>query len=256
MKKFFETKGYEFYVDLGKLIYFSKNVVKNIFEKPSERDELLRQMYLCGYKSLPLISITAFIVGLVLSVQSYPILSTLGAEMWLPGMVLVSVVRELGPVLTALIFTGKVASGFSAELATMRVTEQIEALEVSGINVMKYLVSTRVLAAFFMVPVLVLYTDFVAFIGAYFGMYNVENISFSLYLKKAFDFMSFSDFFPAFIKTFLFGFAIGIIACYRGYYAQHGTKGVGNSVNIAVVQSSLAIFIIDLIVVQISNLIL
>jgi len=256
MKKFIENKSYYFYADFGKLFDFSYDVIKNAFEKPSERKELLKQMYLCGYKSLPLISVTAFIVGLVLSVQSYPVLSTLGAEMWLPGMVLVSVVRELGPVLTALIFTGKVASGFSAELATMKVTEQIDALEVSGINVIKYLVATRVFASFFMLPVLVLYTDFVSFIGAYAGMYNLENLSFSLYIKKAFDFMSFSDFFPAFIKTFLFGYAIGIIACYRGYYTTHGTKGVGNSVNIAVVQSSLAIFIIDLIVVQISNLIL
>jgi len=256
MKKYLKARAYDFYVDIGKLIYFTRDVVKAVFEKPSEKEELFRQMFLCGYKSLPLISITAFIVGLVLSVQSYPVLSTLGAEMWLPSMVLISVVRELGPVLTALIFAGRVASGFSAELATMRVTEQIEALEVSGINVIKYLVSTRVFAAFFMVPVLVLYTDFVSFVGAYFGMYNVENISFSLYIKKAFDFMSFSDFIPAFFKTFLFGFVIGVIACYRGYYAQHGTKGVGNSVNMAVVQSSLAIFIIDLIVVQITNLIL
>ncbi|HJX70524.1 MAG TPA: ABC transporter permease, partial [Bacteroidales bacterium] len=164
--------------------------------------------------------------------------------------------REIGPVITALIFTGRVASGYGAELSSMRVTEQIDAMEVSGINPVKYLVVTRVMAATLMVPVLVIYSDGIALVGSFIGINIQSSITFQLFLKNAFDSVHFYDIIPATIKTFFFGFAIGVISCYKGYYTGRGTAGVGFAANSAVVSSSLAVFVIDLIVVQLTELII
>jgi phospholipid/cholesterol/gamma-HCH transport system permease protein len=246
----------DFFVDLGSLTRFTGRVIGQSFRKTSEFKEFLRQAYYVGYKSLPLVGITAFILGLVLTLQTRPVMADLGAEAWLPGMVIVSIIREIGPVITALIFTGRVASGFGAELSSMRVTEQIDAMEVSGINPVKYLVVTRVMAATLMVPLLVFYSDGIAFIGSFIGVNIQSSITFRLFLKNAFDSVHFYDIIPATIKTFFFGFAIGIISCYKGYYTNRGTAGVGFAANSAVVSSSLAVFVIDLLVVQLTELII
>jgi phospholipid/cholesterol/gamma-HCH transport system permease protein len=177
-----------------------------------------------------------------------------GAESWLPGMVSVSIVREIGPVITALICAGKIGSGIGAELGSMRVTEQIDAMEVSGTNPMNYLVVTRVLAATFMIPILVLYSDFISFYGSYVAVNMHDFVSLRLFLNLSFDSLHFYDVIPATIKTFFFGFAIGIIGCYKGYFSENGTEGVGKAANSAVVISSLAIFIMDLIAVQLADL--
>ena len=246
----------KFFIDLGGLARFTGNVIRQALKRSSEFREFLKQAYYVGYKSLPLVGITAFILGLVLTLQTRPVMADLGAEAWLPGMVIVSIIREIGPVITALIFAGRVASGYGAELSSMRVTEQIDALEVSGINPVKYLVVTRVMAATLMVPVLVIYSDALAFIGSFLGVNIQSSISFQLFIKNAFDSVHFYDILPATIKTFFFGFAIGVISCYKGYYTNKGTAGVGFAANTAVVSSSLAIFIIDLIVVQITELLI
>jgi phospholipid/cholesterol/gamma-HCH transport system permease protein len=193
-------------------------------------------------------------MGLVLTLQSKPVLEEFGAESWLPGMVSVSIVREIGPVITALICAGKVGSGIGAELGSMRVTEQIDAMEVSGTNPMNYLVVTRVLATTFMIPILVFYADAVSFYGSYLAVNLQGFISWPLFLNLAFDPLHFYDLIPATIKTFFFGFAIGIIGCYKGYYSEKGTEGVGKAANSAVVISSLVIFIMDLIAVQLAEL--
>jgi phospholipid/cholesterol/gamma-HCH transport system permease protein len=246
----------DFFIDLGSLARFTGKVIRQVFKKSSEFKEFLRQAYYVGNKSLPLVGITAFILGLVLTLQTRPVLADLGAESWLPGMVIVSIIREIGPVITALIFAGRVASGYGAELSSMRVTEQIDAMEVSGINPVKYLVVTRVLAATLMVPLLVIYSDGIAFIGSFLGVNIQGSISFRLFLKNAFDSVHFYDIIPATIKTFFFGFAIGVISCYKGYYTDRGTAGVGFAANSAVVASSLAVFIIDLIAVQLTELLI
>ena len=246
----------EFFIDLGGLARFTGNVIRQALKSSSEFREFLKQAYYVGYRSLPLVGITAFILGLVLTLQTRPVMAELGAEVWLPGMVIVSIIREIGPVITALIFAGRVASGYGAELSSMRVTEQIDALEVSGINPVKYLVVTRVMAATLMVPVLVIYSDALAFIGSFLGVNIQSSISFQLFIKNAFDSVHFFDIIPATIKTFFFGFAIGVISCYKGYYTNKGTAGVGFAANSAVVSSSLAIFIIDLIVVQLTELLI
>jgi phospholipid/cholesterol/gamma-HCH transport system permease protein len=261
MESIRQEEGYagqitDFFIDLGNLTGFACKVIRQSFKKSVEFREFLRQSYDVGYRSLPLVGITAFILGLVLTLQTRPVLADLGAEAWLPGMVIVSIIREIGPVITSLIFAGRVASGYGAELSSMRVTEQIDAMEVSGINPVKYLVVTRVLAATLMVPILVIYSDAIAFIGSYLGVNIQSSVSVHLFIKNAFDSVHFYDILPATIKTFFFGFAIGIISCYKGYYTDKGTAGVGIAANSAVVVSSLAVFIIDLLVVQLTELII
>jgi phospholipid/cholesterol/gamma-HCH transport system permease protein len=163
-------------------------------------------------------------------------------------------VREIGPVITALIFAGKIGSSIGAELGSMRVTEQIDAMEVSGTNPFKYLVVTRILASTLMLPVLAILSDAISLYGSYLGVNIRATTSFDLFFRQVFDALSFSDVWPAVIKTFFFGFAVGLVGCYKGYHSKRGTEGVGRSANSAVVVSSLLVFIIDLIVVQITDL--
>ncbi len=218
-----------------------------------EIDELLAQCYTIGYRSFPLIGLTGFIIGLVLTMQLRPSLILYGVESQLPVMVGIAIVREIGPVITALIFAGKIGSSIGAELGSMKVTEQIDAMEVSGTNPFKYLVATRVAAATLMLPVLTITGDAIALYGAYIGV-NIRSVtSFNLFFTQIFQSLSYGDILPAFIKTFFFGFSIGIIGCFKGYNATKGTRGVGNSANSAVVMSSVMIFIIDLLAVQITD---
>lgn len=216
--------------------------------------EFFQQCFLIGYKSLPLVGLTGFIMGLVLTMQLRPSLIDYGVESQLPAMVGIAIIREVGPVITALIFAGKIGSSIGAELGSMRVTEQIDAMEVSGTNPFKYLVVTRVLATTLMLPVLVILSDAISLFGSYLGV-NIRGItSFNLFFTQVFDSLAFYDVIPAFIKSFFFGFAIGMIGCYKGYYSSKGTEGVGRSANSAVVVSSIMVFIIDLIVVQITDI--
>jgi phospholipid/cholesterol/gamma-HCH transport system permease protein len=172
----------------------------------------------------------------------------------LPGMVAVSLVREISPVITGLICAGKIASGMGAELGSMRVTEQIDAMEVSGTNPFKYLVVTRVAATTLMLPILSNLSNAVSLYGGYLGVNIHGHVSWYLYWTQVFNALSFGDIVPALTKTFFFGLAIGIIGCYKGYNSTRGTEGVGRSANSAVVVSSLLIFIIDLVAVQVSDL--
>jgi phospholipid/cholesterol/gamma-HCH transport system permease protein len=240
--------------ETGQISRFAGRFFSQGFKPRYEIAELLRQCYIIGYKSLPLVGLTGFIMGLVLTMQLRPSLISYGAESELPDMVGIAIVREIGPVITALIFAGKIGSSIGAELGSMKVTEQIDAMEVSGTNPFKYLVVTRVLAATLMLPVLVILGDAISMYGAYLGV-NIRGItSFSLFFKQVFDALSFSDFFPALIKSYFFGFAVGIVGCYKGFYSSKGTEGVGRSANSAVVVSSVIIFIIDLLAVQITDL--
>ncbi|MDQ3109875.1 MAG: ABC transporter permease [Bacteroidota bacterium] len=233
---------------------FTGRYFKELFIPPFEFRELVRQCYLIGYKSFPLVAITGFIMGMVMTLQSRPTLAEFGAESWLPSMVAVSIIREIGPVITALICAGKSGSGIGAELASMKVTEQIDAMEVSGINPFKYLVVTRVLAATLMIPVLVIVSDAISLYGSYLGVNISGDVSFHLFFSQVFDSLDWSDIFPAFIKTFFFGFSIGIISCFKGYNSNKGTEGVGIAANASVVIASLLIFIIDMIAVQFTDL--
>jgi phospholipid/cholesterol/gamma-HCH transport system permease protein len=240
--------------ETGLIAGFCIRFIKEVFVPPYELREVLKQCYNVGNKSLGLIGITGFIMGLVLTIQSRPTLAEFGAESMLPAMVSISVIREIGPVITALICAGKVGSGMGAELASMKVTEQIDAMEVSAINPFNYLVVTRVLATSLMLPVLVVYADLIALMGSFAGINIKGDVSLLLYQSQVFDSLQFSDLVPATVKTFFFGFIIGIVACSKGYNSDKGTEGVGESANVSVVQASLLIFIIDMIAVQITDI--
>ena len=183
-----------------------------------------------------------------------PTLVAYGVEARIPAMVGLSFVREIGPVVSALIFAGKIGSSMGAELGSMRVTEQIDAMDVSGTNPFKFLVVTRVLAATIMLPVLCTLADAIGIYGSYVA-FNIRGImSLRLFFYEVFNYLHFSDILPAYIKGYFFGMAIGLVGCFKGYYTTYGTAGVGKAANSAVVISSLLIFIIDLVVVQITDL--
>lgn len=244
-----------FFNEIGDITLFAGRFFREVFTAPFEFKELLRQCYNMGNRSLLLVGVTGFILGLVFTLQSRPTLEQFGATSWMPSMVSISIVREIGPVIIALICAGRIGSGIGAELGSMRVTEQIDAMEVSGTNPFKYLVVTRILATTFMLPLLIIMGDAISL----FGSAIVENlkgdVSFVLYFNKVFGALSFSDILPAFIKSFFFGFAIGLIGCYKGYNCSNGTVGVGEASNSAVVYTSMLLFVIDFIAVFVTDII-
>lgn len=246
--------SYTFFKETGEIAHFTVRFFREGTKKHQEFEEFLRQCYWVGYKSLPLVAITAFIMGLVLTIQSRPTLIEFGAVSLLPSMVAVSLVREISPVITALICAGKIGSGMGAELGSMRVTEQIDSMEVSGTNPFKYLVVTRVMATTLMLPILSSLSNAISLYGSYLGVNIRGVVSWSLFWTQVFDSLNFGDVLPSLAKTFFFGFAIGLVGCYKGYFSQKGTEGVGRSANSAVVVASLLVFIIDLIAVQITDL--
>jgi phospholipid/cholesterol/gamma-HCH transport system permease protein len=195
-------------------------------------------------------------MGLVLAIQSRPALVSFGAVTMLPGMVALSLIKEMGPVITALICAGKIGSGMGAELGSMKVTEQIDAMEVSSINPMRFLVVTRVLAATLMIPILVLYADALGMIGSWAGANIKGDLTLVLFFTQAFNHVNFGDFLPAVIKTFFFGAVIGFVGCYKGYTAGRGTESVGIAANSAVVLSSLLVIIVDMVAVQITDMLI
>ncbi|MBZ4191636.1 MlaE family ABC transporter permease [Niabella beijingensis] len=242
-----------FLSEAGDLAQFAGRFFRQCFRPPYEVAEFIRQCFVIGYRSLGLVSLTTFIMGLVLTMQLRPSMVAYGVASQIPAIVGIAIVREIGPVITALIFAGKIGSSIGAELGSMKVTEQIDAMEVSGTNPFRYLVVTRILAATLMLPVLVMLGDAIALYGAYLGV-NIRGItSFNLFWSQVFDNLSFSDVLPAFIKSYFFGFAVGTVGCYKGYSSRKGTEGVGRSANSAVVVSSVVIFIIDLLTVQIAD---
>ena len=240
--------------DAGNLSAFTGRFFKQLLRPPFEIKEFLRQCYYVGNKSFPLVAVTGFIMGLVLTIQSRPTLAQFGAESWLPGMVTLSLVREITPVITALICAGKIASGIGAELGSMKVTEQIDAMEVSGINPFKYLVVTRILATTLMIPLLVVFADVIGVAGGFVGINIHGDVNLVRYFSQVIESLAFVDIFPATIKTFFFGFFIGMIGCYKGFTAANGTESVGKAANSAVVVASLSIFVIDMLAVQITDL--
>lgn len=241
-----------FFTTISGITAFNIEFFKQVFIPPYEIGQIKKHMDELGVKTLPIVSITGFIIGLVLAMQSYPVLQRFGATDFLPNTVALSVVRELGPVITALIFAGRVSSGIGAELGSMRVTEQIDAMEVSAINPFKYLVVTRVIATTFILPLLTIYVIILAMIGGYIAVIITENMSFEYYKNAVVGAIQFGDFIPGVAKTFVFGYIVGIVGSYKGYTADGGTEGVGRASTTSVVLASLLILIFDMILVKVT----
>jgi phospholipid/cholesterol/gamma-HCH transport system permease protein len=244
-----------FFLQVYHAFAFVMRFFKEAFVPPFHFKEFIRQCYNIGYQSLPLISITGFITGLVFTKQSRPSLADFGATSWLPSLVSIAIVRALAPLVTALICAGKVGSNIGAELGSMKVTEQIDAMEVSAINPYKYLVATRVLATTLMLPLLMFYTGFVGMIGSYLDVHANEQTSFTSFFESAFSSINFLDYWASIVKALVYGFTISIVGSYKGFHASNGTTGVGQAANSAVVTSMFLIFIEEIIIVQISNFI-
>ncbi len=243
----------EFFKDIYSVYRFISRFFRETFRRPFEAKEIIRQCYEVGYRSLFLISLTGFITGIVFTKQSRPSLSTFGASSWLPSLISIAIIRALAPLVTALITAGKVGSYIGAELGSMKVTEQIDAMEVSATNPFKFLVVSRVMATTLMQPVLMLYSGFVGMMGSFINVYANEQTSFSAFFQSAFSTISFLDIFSSVLKSLLFGFTIGVAGCYQGYHAQNGTQGVGKAANTAVVLSMFLIFMEEMVVVQFVN---
>jgi phospholipid/cholesterol/gamma-HCH transport system permease protein len=214
---------------------------------------VINQFFEVGIRSLSIISLTGFITGLVFTQQSRSSLAEFGATSWLPSLMAIAIIRALAPLVTALIVAGKVGSNIGAELGSMKVTEQIEAMEVSSTNPFKFLVVSRVVATTCMLPVLAGYMAFVAMLGAFVNVYRSEQTSFTSFFQEAFVRIGFLDLYLLTFKSAVYGFTIGMTGCFNGYFADHGTVGVGRAANTSVVVSMFLIFIEELIIVQLVN---
>ncbi|MGN6540406.1 MAG: MlaE family ABC transporter permease [Ginsengibacter sp.] len=232
---------------------FIMRFFKEVFLPPYEFKEIIKQCYYIGYKSVALISLTGFITGIVFTKQSRPSLAQFGATSWLPSLIGIAIIRALAPLITALIAAGKIGSNIGAELGSMNVSEQIDAMEVSGAKPFKFLVVSRVVASTLMVPALMMYNGVVGILGSYLNVHNNEMTSFKNYITDAFSSISFLDITSSVIKALVYGFTIGMVGCYKGYNTTQGTQGVGKAANSAVVVSMFLVFIEEMIIVQIVN---
>ncbi|RYY64099.1 MAG: ABC transporter permease [Chitinophagaceae bacterium] len=254
-KYFFGKAADAFLMETFQLLKFTGQFWKNVFRPPFEFRELLRQCYEVGYRSLGLISLTGFITGIVFTRQSRSSLADFGATSWLPALMGVAIVRALAPLITSLISAGKVGSNIGAEIGSMRVSEQIEAMEMSPVDPFKFLVVSRVLATTLMMPLLAAYMALVGMLGSYLNVHQNEQTSFTVFIKNAFANLSFLDLEASLTKSILFGFTIGLVSCFKGYTATNGTEGVGRAANASVVVSMFFIFIEEVLIVQVFNLI-
>ncbi|GBE03661.1 putative phospholipid ABC transporter permease protein MlaE [bacterium BMS3Abin09] len=232
-------------IGIGKISILLYNVLRGIFKPPFEIKNTLRQMLEIGVNSLPVVLITAVFTGMVLALQSYTGFKRFGAEGLVGSIVALSMTRELGPVLTALIVTGRAGASMAAELGTMRVTEQIDALETLATNPVKYLIVPRFIAGTIMLPALVVVTDIIGILGGYFVTVVLLNAGSRTYMKATWDFLQAEDIYNGLIKAAFFGAAFTLISCYKGFYTKGGAEGVGRATTGAVVYSSMAILISD-----------
>lgn len=244
-----------FLTQLGELAEFAIHFFKRVWRRPFEVRELMRQLDEVGSKSFVLISVTGLSIGVVLAMQSRGTLVEFGAEAMLPNMLALTVIKEIGPVITALILAGRLGAGIGAEIGSMRVTEQIEALEVAALKPFHYLVITRVLACTIMFPVLTVWTDAIALFGGFLESSLETSMDYRIYISTAFETIRMSDLLVDTAKTSIFGFIVGITSCYLGYNVRGGTQEVGRAAMQSVVVSSLLILLADVIIVRFSILI-
>jgi phospholipid/cholesterol/gamma-HCH transport system permease protein len=242
-----------FFLRIYDIYQFSRRFWKEAFLPPYEYKEVFNQFFEVGIRSLSIISLTGFITGLVFTKQSRSSLAEFGATSWLPSLMAIALLRALAPLVTALIIAGKVGSNIGAEIGSMRVTEQIEAMEVSSTNPFKFLVVSRVLATTCIVPVLAIYMGFIGLLGAFLNVYRNEQTSFVSFFQQAFVRITFLDLFVLVLKSAVYGYTIGMAGCFNGWYADQGTVGVGRAANTAVVVSMFLIFIEEMLMVTLVN---
>ncbi len=230
---------------LGRFILLFYAVLKGIARPPFDVRNIVRQMLEIGVNSLPVVLITAVFTGMVLALQGYTGFKRFGAEGLVGSVVALSMTRELGPVLSALIVTGRAGAAMAAELGTMRVTEQIDALETLATNPVKYLIVPRFLSGLMMLPALTVVTDIIGILGGYFVTVTLLGTSSKSYLRATWNFLQVQDIYVGLTKACFFGAAFTLISCYKGFYTSGGAEGVGRATTGAVVFSSMTILISD-----------
>lgn len=230
-----------FILHTAKLFWFMVRVIAASLRGPFYKDQLLKQLYEMGFRAIPLVSLTAIFTGMVLAYQSYTSFSRFSAEIVLPEIVALSLIRELGPVLSALMMAGRWGASIAAELATMRVTDQLDALTSLSIHPLRYLVTPRWITALIALPLLTFLSDIIGMIGGYLvGVYHCH-IHGPTYLAKTWEAVTFHDFFSGFVKAFFFGAIIALVGAYEGYHATQGAQGVGKATTQGVVRSCVLI---------------
>jgi len=234
----------------GELAEFCGRVVKASVTRPFEFKELVRQMDEIGAKSLPLVALAGAAIGVVLSLHTRDSLIRFGARSMLPALIVLSIVKESGPIITALVVSGRVGAGIGAELGSMKVTEQIDAIEASAVNPYKFLAATRVAACMFMLPLLTIVADFCGIVAGWLTNAMAESMPFKLFLNYGLAQADFADLLPATFKTVVFGFIIGVIGCFQGMRATGGTEGVGRASKSAVMLASLFVILADVVLVR------
>jgi phospholipid/cholesterol/gamma-HCH transport system permease protein len=240
------TSFFEWFGNLG---IFCSRVARGL-RPPFEVQELVRQMDAIGSKSFPLVALAGAATGVVLSLQTRDALSRFGAKSMLPAVIVFSLMRETGPVITGLVTSGRVAAGIGAELGSMKVTEQIDAMEVSAVNPYQFLAATRVVACILVLPLLTLAADCFGIIAGWIANTLTEPISLKLFIQIGLKEATFNDFLPPTFKTAVFGLIIGIVSCFQGMNTSGGTEGVGRSATSSVVVSSLFIILADVFLVR------
>src|SRR5579862_8740862 len=238
---------FEWFGDLG---LFCKQLFQALVSLPFEGRELLRQMDAIGAKSFPLVALAGAATGVVLSLQTRESLTRFGAKSMLPAVIVFSMIRETGPIITGLVVSGRVGAGIGAELGSMKVTEQIDAMEASAVNTYKFLAGTRVLACIVALPLLTLAADVCGILMGWVADTLHEPVSLQFFLNKGLNGVTFNDVLPPTLKTLVFGLIIGLVSWFQGMNTSGGTEGVGRSATSAVLLSSLFIILADVLLVR------
>ena len=236
----------------GELGIFTASVIRAALTPPYEGKELLRQMDEIGAKSLPLVALSGGAIGVVMSLQLSNSMARFGAKSILPVLIVFSLIKESGPIITALVTCGRVGAGIGAELGSMKVTEQIDAIEASAVNPHKFLVVTRILACMLMLPLLTLVADFCGILMGWVVNTMADKTPLLRFINIGFAGVGFDDLLPSLFKALVFGFIIGLLGCFQGMRARGGTAGVGRASTSAVVLSSLLVILADVVLVRLT----
>lgn len=242
--------GTEFLEWFGELGIFSWRVVRASVTPPFEFREFFRQLDEIGSQSLPLVALAGAAIGVVLALESVQSMTRFGAKSLLPAALVYSVVHEIGPIITALVVSGRVGAGIGAELASMKVTEQIDAIEASAVNPYRLLAATRILSCILMLPLLTLASDACGLFMGWVALTTIEPLSFHQFIISGFKGSGFNDFLPPTFKTAIFGLIIGLVACFQGMRTRGGAAGVGRAATSSVVLSSLFVILADVVLVK------
>jgi phospholipid/cholesterol/gamma-HCH transport system permease protein len=236
---------FRFLEDLGNMAVMGVQAFGWLFRPPSEIGNIVKQMEEIGVRSVPVVAVTATFTGMVLALQSYAGFQRFQATSFVGSVVALSITRELGPVFAGLMVSGRVGASIAAELGTMKVTEQIDALVTLATNPVKYLVVPRVVAATLVMPLLVLFADLLGILGGYFVSVYLLDANSYIYVNKTFQYLQMKDILTGLLKSSVFGCLIALISCYHGFIADGGAEGVGRATTRAVVTSSMVVLVAD-----------